>query len=161
MTAIVTKDSLNAMLQAAEPQRRVHIIGRALVALFERQTAAEQSSDSTSNDNGIGFASSDARSGSLTAKSYIARQNLVQWQVDQWMRPSRGYPRICKYARQLNEIAEEKQRKKVCQLEVLKQEYALVVDSDDEKIIAPVVAQLRALEAQLGVQPYRIVGAIA
>lgn len=153
MTAIVTKDSLNQMLVQADPAKRVHIIGRALVALFERQTAAEQSSDATHNDNGIGFASSDARTGSLTAKSYIARQNLVQWQVDQWMRQSRGYPRICKYARQLNEIAVEKRQRALAgapaRLEVLRYELGMVLDSDDEKIIAPIAREIKELERLL------------
>ena len=156
MTAIVTKDSLTQMLVQAEPAKRVHIIGRALVALFERQTASEQSALSTTNENGVGFASSDAKSGSLTAKSYIARQNLVQWQVDQWMRPSRGYPRICKYARQLNEIAVEKRQRALAgapaRLAVLQYEYGMAQDSDDDKILAPMLREIRELQKLLSTQ---------
>jgi hypothetical protein len=111
MTAIVTKQSLARMLNEADATKRAHIIGRALVALFERQTAAEQSSDSTDQSNSIGFASCDARGGSLTAKSFLKNRTLADWQVEQWIRPQRnGLPRICKYDRQLNEIAEEKAR---------------------------------------------------
>ena len=109
MTAIVTKQSLAQMLNGADEAKRAQIIGRALVALFERQTAAEQSSDSTDQSNSIGFASCDARSGSLTAKSFLKNRTLLTWQVDRWMAPQRnGLPRICKYDRQLNEIAAEK-----------------------------------------------------
>lgn len=109
MSAIVTKQSLARMLNEADAAKQAQIIGRALVALFERQTAAEQSSDSTDQSNNIGFASCDARSGSLTAKSYMRNRTLADWQVEAWMRPLRnGLPRICKYDRQLNEIAAEK-----------------------------------------------------
>lgn len=112
MPNIVTKQSLNSMLAAAEPEKRARIIGRALVALFERQTEAERQSDTTSNDNNVGFTSADARSGSLTAKSFLRNGTLQQWQVDRWMAPQKnGLPRICKYDRQLNEIAEEKARR--------------------------------------------------
>jgi hypothetical protein len=36
--AIVTKESLQQMLNDAALEKQVHIIGRALVALFQRQT---------------------------------------------------------------------------------------------------------------------------
>lgn len=111
--AIVTKQSLAAMLHAAPTvERQAQIIGRALVALFDRQTASEQSANTTDQNNNIGFAGCDALSGSLTAKSFIKRGTLESWQVQKWMQVSRGYPRICKYARQLNEIALEKAARK-------------------------------------------------
>lgn len=113
--ALVTKDSLNRMLIEAEPARRANIIGRALVAIYARQTKDEQASNHTAEDNGIGFAGCDAHSGSLTAKSYIKNQSLLDWQTEQWMRPFRGYPRICKYSKQLNQIALEKQQQKIAQ----------------------------------------------
>lgn len=109
MTKIVTKDSLLAMLNAANEEKQGQIIGRALVAIFNRQTASEQSADHTQEDNGIGFAGCDAKTGSLSAKSFIKHNRLQPWVIEKWMAPSRGYPRICKYAKQLNEIAEEKQ----------------------------------------------------
>jgi hypothetical protein len=107
--ALVTKDSLNTLLTNANDAKRAQIIGRALVVLFERQTAAEQSSDHTQEDNGRGFAGCDARGGSLTAKSFLKNKTLVQWQVDKWMKVGKnGFPRICKYDVQLNEVAEAK-----------------------------------------------------
>lgn len=161
MTAIVTKQNLADMLNEADAAKRAHIIGRALVALFNRQTEAEQSANRTDNLNGIGFTGSDARSGSLTAKSYIKNRTLQQWQVDKWMTLSRGYPRICKYAGQLNEIALEKRRKEQGgRLAALRQEYGMNVDSDDPKILEPIVNEMRELEKQLGVEPYVIAGAV-
>ncbi len=109
---LVTKESLAAMLANANPQRRIDIIGRALVVLFERQTESERRSDATNDHNGVGFAGCDAKGGSLTAKSYLARKTLVDWQVQQWMRPSNGFPRICKYAKQLNQAAMDKAERK-------------------------------------------------
>lgn len=108
----ITRETLAEMLNQADDAKKVHIIGRALVALFNRQTASEQGANATAQDNGIGFAGSDARSGSLTAKSYLKNGTLLDWQVQKWMAPSRGYPRICKYARQLDEVAKEKAAKK-------------------------------------------------
>lgn len=161
MTPIVTKQSL--LLLLADESKRVHVIGRALVALFERQTASEQSSDATTAANNVGFAGSDARGGSLTAKSYMKNKTLAPWQVERWMRIGKnGFPRICKYANQLNDIAMEKRRKTGnTQLEALRAEYGMVVDSDDPTMIEGIARQLRALEEELGVEPYRIVGAVA
>lgn len=110
LITLVTKDSLQNMIDEACFERQQHVIGRALVAIFERQTASEQVALATDEDNGIGFAGCDAKGGSLTAKSYMKRKALLQWQVDKWIKPSptSGYARICKYAGQLNQIANEK-----------------------------------------------------
>lgn len=162
MAAIVTKTSLHQMLQNASDDKRMHIIGRALVALFKRQTQDERSSDSTQSSNNIGFAGCDARAGSIAAKTYLKNGYLMPWQVEVWMQESRGAPRICKYSRQLNEIAEEKRiRVANKRLAALRQEYGMLVDSDDPALIEPVVREMRQLELELGVEPYMIVGAIA
>lgn len=103
---IVTKDSLNKLLQ--QPNRQ-HVIGRALVAIFGNQTAQEQNSDATILDNNIGFTGADARSGSLTAKAYKRNGFLQEWQIAKWIKPAKdGFPRLCKYHKQLNAIAEKK-----------------------------------------------------
>jgi hypothetical protein len=110
--AIVTRESLQAMLDQADEVKRQHIVGRALVALFNRQTQAEQSSNHTQVDNGVGFAGCDSKSGSLTAKSYLKNKSLQGWQVEKWLkRGTNGFARLCKYAGQLNEIALIKQQK--------------------------------------------------
>lgn len=109
MPAIVTKQSLNTMVNEADDNTRIRIIGRALVVLFNRQTQSEQTQNLTNNLNGVGFAGCDARSGCLTAKSFLKNNTLLPWQVEKWMKVGKsGFPRICKYAGQLNEAAEEK-----------------------------------------------------
>jgi hypothetical protein len=108
MNKIVSKESLAAML--ADPAKRSKVIGRALVALLARQVDDEQVSADTRYHNGIGFAPCDAYSGTLTAKYFRRHGSLLDWQVDKWMQPSgaSGNPRLLKYSRQLNEIANEK-----------------------------------------------------
>lgn len=109
METIITPQILADMLTNASPERRIHIVGRALVGLFHRQTEDERANNTVAHDNGRGFMSCDSIGGSLTAKSYIKRGTLQDWQVEKWTRPARnGLPRLAKYARQLNEIAIEK-----------------------------------------------------
>ena len=105
---IVTKDTLLALLNNCE-KMRPHVIGRALVVLFERQTAAEQDQNATTQHNAIGFTGADGYSGCLTAKFYIKHKTLLDWQIDRWMKVGKsGYPRICKYWKQLDEAAQAK-----------------------------------------------------
>lgn len=118
---IVTRESLQEMLDQADEIKRAHILGRALVVLFNNQTDDEKSKDSTENLNSMGFSGADARTGSLCAKSYLKNKRhaldtntapLQDWQVEKWFKKgSNGYSRICKYARQLNEAAEAKAAK--------------------------------------------------
>jgi len=108
MPAIVTRDTLRSMLNVADTERKVQIIGRALVRIFEGQTAAEKVQNDTTEDNGIGFSGADAKAGTLTAKYFLKHRNLLDWQLEKWMALSGGYPRICKYHKQLNAIAEKK-----------------------------------------------------
>lgn len=110
---IVSRDSLKQMIEAADEAKRQRIIGRALVALFDRQTADEKQSNDTRNHNTVGFSGADGKSGSLTAKYFLKHGKLESWQVEKWTKPAKnGYPRICKYAKQLNNIAVSKQGKK-------------------------------------------------
>lgn len=111
MTALVTKESLQKMLDDADEAKRARIVGRALVGLFERQTADEQASNDTKQHNTIGFAACDAKSGSLTAKYFLKHGLLLNWQVDRWLKKQPdGHARLCRYVRQLNEIAESRAR---------------------------------------------------
>lgn len=115
---IVTRQSLQDLLdsKAGTPELQ-HVIGRALVCLYQRQTSAEQSRNTTDEDNGVGFASCDALSGSRTAKSYMQYGRLLQWQIEAWgRRTSNGFARICKYHKQLNEVAEAKAASKAARL---------------------------------------------
>lgn len=107
-TTLVSRDSLCMLLE----RKPVETVGRALVAIFKiGQTDAERSSNTTNVDNGIGFSGADARSGSITAKYFIKHGTLQDWQVEQWTKPTKnGFPKLCKYVKQLNAIAERKQK---------------------------------------------------
>lgn len=107
MTHLVTRATLMRLLN--DDAKRPHVIGRALVALFHKQTRTEQAANHTDNLNFVGFSGSDARDGSITAKYYLKHGTLLPWQIENWMKPFRGFPRITKYARQLNDIATAKQ----------------------------------------------------
>ncbi len=107
--AIVTAQSLMNMIDNADENRKMIIIGRALVVLFNNQTANEKAVNATQEDNGEGFAGADARSGTLTAKSFIKYGSLLPWQVEMWTkRNDTGVMRIAKYHRRLNDAAEMK-----------------------------------------------------
>lgn len=106
---IVTKDGLQAMLEAADEAKRTRIIGRALVVLFKRQTATERQVNTTDVDNGIGFTGADGESGCIGAKYFIKHGTLLDWVVEKWMKKNaKGFSRIVKYHKQLNEAAEAK-----------------------------------------------------
>lgn len=103
---LVTRESLQAMLESDNPEYVTRVVGRALVAIFNNQTDSEKSDNATEDQNGIGFSGADARSGTLTAKTYLKRKTLEDWQVERWTRRGKnGYSRITKYAKQLNQIA--------------------------------------------------------
>lgn len=84
-------------------------IARALLVLNERQTLDEQNSEATKYDNGVGFTGADARMGTSMAQFYAARGYLTDKQLAYWKKPNKnGVWRICKYAQQLLDIANEK-----------------------------------------------------
>jgi len=107
MKKIVTKELLVQLLTTKDPSQ---VIGRALVGIFQFQTEAEKSNNDVEVWNGIGFTGADGRSGSLTAKYFLKHGRLEQWQIDRWMKVSdkTQMPRICKYHKQLNVIANAK-----------------------------------------------------
>jgi hypothetical protein len=112
MKKLVTKESLISLMET-NAQMKIQVIGRALVGLMKRQEAEEINSKETKFHNCRGFAPSDARSGTLTALYFLKNKTLLDWQIERWTRPSvTGLPRIVKYSRQLNEIANEKQTSK-------------------------------------------------
>ena len=49
---IVSKESLTLMLELANPEKKKHIVGRALAAIFSRQTEDEQKINITREVNG-------------------------------------------------------------------------------------------------------------
>lgn len=107
---IVTRDTIRNMLRNDNRVYVEAVIGRALLALLDRQTEDEKRAADTRVWNAVGFSGADAKSGTLTAKFYAKHGKLLDWQVEKWTKPAKnGYPRLCKYAKQLNEIALEKQ----------------------------------------------------
>jgi hypothetical protein len=101
-TPIVTKQWLAEKVRA-NPS---YVIGRALLALFKRQTEAEQAYNITKLHNGIGFSANDARVGCIAAKTYLKYGSLQGKLLQAWLKPNKqGLPRIVKYSNQLNEIA--------------------------------------------------------
>lgn len=108
MKNIVTKDYLKTMVE----KDACSTIGRALAALLKRQTLEESKNNTTSKLNGVGFSKNDGRIGTLGAKTFLKNGPLQDWQIAPWLKPdAKGYPRICKYWRQLNEIANERLHK--------------------------------------------------
>ena len=82
------------------------MVGRALVHLFNRQTQDEKATDDTRHNNLRGFTPADAKSGSITAKTFLKRKVLLDWQLERWTKPNvKGIPRIAKYHSQLNDVA--------------------------------------------------------
>jgi hypothetical protein len=104
--AIVTRESLQELLDNSNEKKRAQIVGRALVILFKNQTRDEQAMNTTNKENGIGFTGADAKSGSITGKYFMKHGTLLDWQVERWTRPaSNGYSRLTKYHKQLNDAA--------------------------------------------------------
>ena len=112
-TVIVTRDTLQHMLDNNDQQRVAQVIGHALVALLKRQTAAEQNNNATLEHNNIGFTGVDGKSGAITAKYYLKHKTLLPWQIAKWCKQGKnGYARLAKYHAQLNEVAVEKAAQK-------------------------------------------------
>lgn len=106
---MITKESLVEMIETADEVKRMHIVGRACLVLFNRQLEDEKQANTTTTTNYRGFTQADARQGSITAKFFIKHKMLHDWQVAQWLKTDvRGTPRIVKYWKQLNEAAKLK-----------------------------------------------------
>lgn len=84
-------------------------VARALVALHNLQTVAEQDNKITVCDNKQGFTPADAHMGSSMATYYLKNGHLTEKQLAYWRKPNiKGIPRICKYSGQLLKIAQSK-----------------------------------------------------
>jgi len=103
---IVTKDSLQLMLDHHNPKYVEAVVGRALTAIFKFQTEDEQTSNATTHHNGVGFTGADGYGGSLTAKYWMKHNSLQPWMIEKWTAKTKsGYARLAKYHRQLNDIS--------------------------------------------------------
>jgi hypothetical protein len=103
----LTKDTINCLLL-----RNDRAVYRALIVLFERQTADEQRSENTLHDNGIGFTGADAEFMSSLAKQVIERGSLSPRQLAAMRKLNKhGYCPLAKYWGQLKSAAEAKAAK--------------------------------------------------
>lgn len=87
-------------------------VARALVVLFERQTADEQATEHTRHHNGRGFRPCHARMGTSMAKFYLQRGFLTPKQIAYWRREGKEGMRIAIYWKQLLDAAHRKQAAK-------------------------------------------------
>lgn len=77
-------------------------VGRALVAIHKRQTESEKFARMTTQSNGVGFTSSDARPGSGMAEFFLKMGYLTPKQLAYWRGKNKtGRSRIGKYWNQL------------------------------------------------------------
>lgn len=107
--AIITKDSLQAMLNSASRGRKVALVGRALTILAEKQTVTEVKVKQTIDKNFVGFSAPDAKAGTLMAEYFAKHGNLSDVQLNAWLASDRtGYSKICKYHMQLDAAARRK-----------------------------------------------------
>lgn len=91
-------------------------VARALVVLFERQTADEQATEHTRHHNGRGFRPCHARMGTSMAKFYLQRGFLTPKQIAYWRREGKEGMRIAIYWKQLLDAAHKKQAAKAMNL---------------------------------------------
>jgi hypothetical protein len=72
-----TREAIEALIRTND-----RAVERAMVAIWERQTADEQSTDTTRHHNGIGFSGWTARSGSYYAKWVQGGRRLTGKHLD-------------------------------------------------------------------------------
>jgi len=107
MKSIVTRDYIISLLRNNDVA-----LGRALVALNERQTQDEQRSETTRYHNYRGFMPMHAKKGTGMANFFMKTGFLTKKQAAWWrIRTASGMPRIEKYVNQLLIVAAEKGRK--------------------------------------------------
>ena len=106
----VTKEWITNYIRNQPDVKVANMVGRALVALFRRQTEVEQANNVTKEHNKRGFTAPDAKRGSTAAKTFLKHGRFTnEWQWKRWIIcNSKGVPRIAKYSRQLNEVAQSK-----------------------------------------------------
>lgn len=120
-TKLQTADSIKALLTNVETPKHEAIanmaVERALIILYERQTADEQASHSTNHENGMGFSAFDAEilsSFACQINSKVGKHNdylgrvakLGECLSKKQMELARK--RVVRYARQLAEVANAK-----------------------------------------------------
>jgi len=95
MARTYTRDEINNLLNTSD-----RAVERAILRLFELQTADEQSSANTNHQNGQGFCSSDARAGTRFARWLLGMDdsNRVRYAKKSLSHPRAGriFGRYCK-----------------------------------------------------------------
>ena len=96
-------------------------VARALVVLYERQTADEKATEHTRHHNNRGFRPCHARMGTSMAKFYLARGFLTPKQIAYWRKEGKEGMRLSIYWRQLLDAAHKKAAAKAAMDKVLEQ----------------------------------------
>lgn len=109
MDAKVSKFWMTEYIKKRPKNLARQMVGRALWRLWRRQTQDEQASQRTTHSNNRGFSSADAFYGGIVAKYYAQHGTITEKMFGDWVAPRGryGFPKVCKYSRQLNEIAKE------------------------------------------------------
>lgn len=107
---MVTKEQIVEVLDRKD-HVGMHAVGRALVHLFNRQTAEEQEAEITKDHNGVGFTGVDGEIGTSMAKFYNRNGYLTAKQIAVWQKShgKTGATKISKYWKQIQEEAEKKE----------------------------------------------------
>jgi hypothetical protein len=104
ITVTWDRESISALLA-----RNDRAVERALVVLYDRQTAGEQDAEATHESNGRGFTGVDAYIFSSFAKQIQRGRSLTPKQLAVCRKPDKnGNLRIARYWNQLLEIINEK-----------------------------------------------------
>lgn len=113
-TYLITKDLLKHMILDNDPEYANRVVGRALVVIFESQDPVEKVTGESCLKNSVGFTAFDAKIGSIAARYYKRAHALPANLYAVWTQiDSTGYPKICRYWKQLNAAAEKKQMKRI------------------------------------------------
>ena len=97
-----TKESIKSLIESSNPVTARKAIERGVIAIYERQTADEKSTETTRHHNHVGFQACDARRGSYYAKWVISGKHLTGLHFD------KAKAIVTRYAGQLAQIANEK-----------------------------------------------------
>lgn len=96
---IWTTDEIVTLIQSNDKA-----VAKAVIAIYNRQTADEKMIENTTHSNGVGFNASDVRYLSYIAKYCERNQALTGKHLD------KARQKILKYRRQLVEIANENEK---------------------------------------------------
>ena len=110
-------------------------VARALVVLYERQTADEKVSENTRHHNNRGFRPCHARMGTSMAKFYLARGYLSPKQIAYWRKRGKEGMRISIYWRQLLDAAHKKAAAKAALEKVLEQNLAANIQQEKNQMV--------------------------